>query len=248
MKYTCLISFTFPKKDNHDNQDIHSQRAVISKFFNVFTLTLEMMGSSRTSVTPDQLGLNLSYELEANNSTKATQNANNLIKKLNLLSSIEEGKEVTPFVFHSVLDPSEVSAITGMDSLFYGLTPKQIEGFLQYSNDTQLFVLIEAFGDLKTGRILDAFPKFVNWLDYHDYDNAPQQKFCVIRTALSHTELHNTNLVKAQWPKLKFENNMFVRDQDNEKQLLSMMPELLSLIKERFHNILNDYVDGDTDR
>lgn len=242
MKYSCLISFTFPENSNSDNYNSQTSRAAISKFFNVFTLTLEMMGGSRTSVTPNQLGLNLSYDLEADSVDGATQKAQNLIKKLNLLASIEEGKEVTPFTFHSILTPDELSSITGMDDLFYGITPKQIEEFLRDSNYTQLFVLIEAFRDLKTDRILDAFPKFVNWLDYHDYDKAPQQKFCVVRTALSHTELRTTELVKQQWPKLKFENNMFVRDQENENQLLSMMPELLSLVKERFHNILKDYV------
>ena len=243
LKYSCLITFTFQqnKNDNSHNQNLQYPRAAISKFFNIFTLTLEIDRHSRLS-TPTELGLNLSYDIEATNLENATKKCVMLIAKLNLLSSIEEGNEVTPFRLHSVLDSSESSFIN-MDSLFYGLTPEQIEIFLENHNDAKLLILIEAFQDLGTDRIFDAFPKFVNWLDYNNYNNAPQQKFCVIRTALSHTELHNTELAKSIWPNLKFENNIFVRDQQNQNELLSMMPELLSLVKNRFHQILSNYDD-----
>lgn len=240
-KSYCLIQFNF--SDDSANPEIPpiAQRLLLSNLDDIFGLTLEVVGTGRSRVNFDQAGLNLSYELEGTTRKELEEKAHRLIKKLNLIASIQTKYKVKPFTFHSLISKQELVDMNSTNNLFFGIEPKAFQKFLIKSNFEEFFLLIEAFNDLENHRIFDAFPKFVNWLDYHDYDKAPQQKFCIIRTALSHTELRNTEKVKEMYPDIEFAGKIFVRNDHNEDQLRSLIDELLEIVKQRFEQILSDY-------
>lgn len=244
IKAECLIQFSIIKKEGQQIEPGFAQRVILTKLHNIFGITLELVGS-RSSVSFDEAGLYLSYTVEANDKKELEEKSHQLINKLNLLASIQSGEEIKPFTFRELLVSQELTNIDSIDNLFYGVEPKLFQHFLLDSNFEEFFVLIEAFNDLKNNRIFDAFPKFVNWLDFYDYEDGerkPQYKFCVLRTALSHTQLTNADKVKRLYPKIEFSGNIFVRNQHNENILLSLVSELLDAVKKRFREILVNYV------
>ena len=239
MDVTCIIGFSLL---DFNQQSSSTKKFVLSQIFERFDLTLEVMTSTRNTTSPTEAGLNLAYRFSANQNDMK-QKAEEFISKLNLLASIIMYKEVKPFSYISISTEYDAINMDVQNDIFFGVKANSLKKYLQYENFDEYTVLVEAFSDLSNGKIFDAFPKFVNWLDYHDYYNAPQQKFCIIRTALSHTELHNTKQVNDQWPDLEFNENRFSRNKQNGEKLKEYLPELLHLVKERFNKVNGDDTD-----
>ena len=239
-KSYLLIQFSNPIDETTADSPLMQQRLLLANIQNVFGITLEIMGTNRSSHSMEHTGINLSYLLEGRNEKSIESKAHDLIIKLNLMASIQHGRKINPFSFHSIIKEEEMHDITSAKNIFFGIEPKLLREFLHDSNYDEFLGIIEAFEDIENNRIFDAFPKFVNWLDYYNYEeeNKPQFKFCSIRSALSHTEIRHAEIVKKRYPDLEFRGNMFIRNDHNQKILNEMIDELVTLVRERFKKIL----------
>ena len=121
MKHTCLINFNYLRNIDPKSLGVIPTRYLISKVSNMFNITLNLTPSNNSGY---ELDLKISYEVDAENKDEAEKKVTRFVDKLNLLASIEEGKNIRPFQF-SYAEPAQyLNLITHIDNPFYDISPK----------------------------------------------------------------------------------------------------------------------------